>query len=66
MPNQFNWIGTGKSIIWVQTRVANHWGLGGQIGLPLKVNFSSKNNLIFREMSIFEAGVSVRYYLNSK
>jgi hypothetical protein len=66
MPNQSNWFGTGKSIFWVQSRVANHWGLGVQMGRPMKLNFSSKNNLIFREMSIFEAGVSVRYYLNSK
>ena len=66
MTSKIDWEMVGKSSIWIQTRVAEHWGIGAQIGRPFSVKFSNKNSLIFREMSIFEAGVSVRYYLNSK
>jgi hypothetical protein len=66
MPSKIEWEAVGKSSIWIQSRVAEHWGIGAQIGRPFSVKFSNKNSLIFREMSIFEAGVSVRYYLKSK
>jgi hypothetical protein len=66
MPSKIEWEAVGKSSIWIQSRVAQHWGIGAQIGRPFSVKFSNKNSLIFREMSIFEAGVSVRYYLKSK
>lgn len=66
MTSKIDWEMVGKSSIWIQTRLAEHWGIGALIGRPFSVKFSNKNSLIFREMSIFEAGVSVRYYLNSK
>jgi len=66
MTSKIEWEAIGKSSIWIQSRLAEHWGIGAQIGRPFSVKFSNKNSLIFREMSIFEAGVSVRYYLKSK
>jgi len=66
MASKIEWEAVGKSSIWIQTRLAEHWGIGAQIGRPFSVKISNKNSLIFREMSIFEAGVSVRYYLKTK
>ena len=66
LSSKVDWEGVGKSSIWFQSRLSNHWGIGAQISRPFSVKLSNKNSLIFREMSIFEAGISVRYYLKTK
>ncbi len=66
LSSKVDWEGVGKSSIWFQSRLSNHLGIGGQISRPFSLQLSNKNSLIFREMSIFEAGISVRYYLKTK